>query len=287
MFSMRFVINLLASALLVSCAARQTPNADCLTVSIAPEAYFVERLAGNAFEINVMVPRSVGHSNYSPLPSQMVALSRSAAYLAVGQLDFELTWRSRLTDANPSMRWVDLNAGVDMIEGSCRHEHHHESGHHSVDPHYWMSPRGAAQMARNIASAIVGIRPSLAHSVDSALAVLTAQIDSVDAEFQKLAPDSLVFVVYHPALAYLARDYAMTQLVLESDGNAPTPQGMCAMIDRAGRSDVRTVFIQKSFDVNLVSVVSETIGACVVEINPEGADWFAEMRRIYDGLKDD
>ena len=53
---------------------------------------------GDDINVNVMIPKSVGHSDYTPQPRQIVELSHSQAYLAIGDLDFEITWRQRLID---------------------------------------------------------------------------------------------------------------------------------------------------------------------------------------------
>ena len=40
-------------------------------VSILPQQYFVQRIAGDRYQIEVMIPPGMGHSDYDPTPQQM------------------------------------------------------------------------------------------------------------------------------------------------------------------------------------------------------------------------
>lgn len=260
-----------------------------VSVSVPAVGYFVDRLAGEAVDINVLVPASAGHSTYSPRPQQMVALGRSVCYLALGGLDFELTWKDRMTNAAPQMAWLDMSRGVRLIEGHCCHAdevehvgHHHEA----TDPHYWLSPKQARIMAQNVARALQGIVPADSLSIDSALVSLQLDIAAFDRRLDSIAQASphKAFMIYHPALSYLSADYGLQQFSVEKDGNEPTPQGYAAEIEAARTAGVGVVFVQMGYDVQKARSAAEALGAEVVEFAPEGEDWIATMNTIINAL---
>ncbi len=52
-----------------------------ISVSILPQAYFVERVAGTRARVHVMIPKGASPETYEPTPQQLVALSDSQLYV--------------------------------------------------------------------------------------------------------------------------------------------------------------------------------------------------------------
>ena len=88
------------------------------------------------------------------------------------------------------------------------------------------------------------------------------------------------FIIYHPALTYFASDYGLEQLALEEHGREPSAAELEQIISTARAKGVKTMFIQREFANRNVDIITNTIGARKVEINPLGYDWNKEMRRI-------
>jgi len=55
-----------------------------VTVSIIPQQFFVNQIAGNWLRVNVMIPPGGNPHSYEPTPMQMKDLSNSDAYFALG-----------------------------------------------------------------------------------------------------------------------------------------------------------------------------------------------------------
>ena len=82
--------------LAVACGGGST-NSDkaekpLLTVTIEPQRYFLEQLAGEDYRINTLVPPGTSPETYEPSPSVMIDLGKSAIYFRVGDLGFEKVW---------------------------------------------------------------------------------------------------------------------------------------------------------------------------------------------------
>lgn len=122
------VFFILALLLAVPYAAQAEPT---VFVSIVPQRYFVEQLAGDAVEVQVMVLPGQSPAAYEPSPRQMAALSESAAYLAIG-VPFERAWLPRFQEASPELRIFHMDAG---IEKRAMAAHHHHEAHAAKDHH--------------------------------------------------------------------------------------------------------------------------------------------------------
>lgn len=102
-------------------------------VSIPPAAWFVRQVAGDAAEVEVMVPPGASPHVYEPKPGQMTKVAGADLYLAVG-VEFEDVWLPRFTGVNPALEVVHLDRGIRKLPMAA---HHHEGGEHGhMDAHH-------------------------------------------------------------------------------------------------------------------------------------------------------
>lgn len=176
---------------LSACAQPSDPaQTDVLTVtvSISPQQYFVERIAGEEIEVNVMVEPGASPATYEPKPEQLAALSQSEVYFSIG-VPFENVWLDKITEANPEMRIVDTTAGIQRVPIEAHsHEadadedhsddesddHDHEEG--APDPHIWLSPSLVKVQARTIAEALIELDPDQQEIYEANLDAFLADI---------------------------------------------------------------------------------------------------------------
>lgn len=246
-----------------------------LTVSIEPMRFLTERIAGGAFEVVCMVPKGSSPESYEPTPKQLVDIARSSAYLRTGPIEFEQMWMERLQAHAPQMQVADMAEGVEFI---------HSEG--APDPHIWTSPRNVRRMARNICHTLCRLSPADSaefvrrwKSLDS----LVVQTDSLVRTTLSAGADS-VFLLYHPALAYFARDYGLQALCVEEGGKEPSPLRLKQLTDECRRKGVRTLFVQRGFDTRSVQAIARETGAHIVEADPLAYDWDKELVRIASEL---
>ena len=72
----------LSIVLLASCGPRQQQG-NTISVSILPERYFVERIAGDRVKVNVMVPPGANPASLDLNTRQLQALHDSRLYFAI------------------------------------------------------------------------------------------------------------------------------------------------------------------------------------------------------------
>ncbi len=258
-----------------------------ITVSIPPFAYFVEAVAGDDFKVSIMLPPGADHHIWEPLPAQINALAGSEAFIINGQLGFEQAWMGRFREINPDMKILDLSQNIDLIELNGTEEEEDHNGHEShlhggPDPHYWMSPVSAYVIAEDVKNYLTQLNPASAQKYAAGLKALQnniAQVDSILREELAGAP-STTFMIYHPALGYMARDYGLEQISFEDEGKSPSPARMKALIDIARDKGINIIFIQAEYELrNAESLAGET-GAGLVVINPMNKDWPAAVLEV-------
>jgi zinc transport system substrate-binding protein len=270
---------------LASCGQREeTPP--LVSVSIEPVKYFADRLSGQGIEVNVMLPSGASHGSYSPTALQLQRLSDSGLYLRIGYLGYERTWINRLGELNPGMAVVNLSDHVELIRGEeIQHgDHVHEGG---VDPHVWMSPAVMLDLLPVIRDAMLEAFPDFRETVEENYPVLEAEVEELHLAFSTLSETMAHkrFMIFHPALTYLARDYGLEQVSIEHEGKEPSPASLARLIQDARDFSVPVIFIQEEYDIRNARLISDETGATVVQINPLGYDWPVAMQELVQTFK--
>ncbi len=245
-----------------------------VTVSILPQKWLVEELMGqNRVRVQVMVPAGSGPESYDPTPRDLMSLSRSDVYFSVGDLGFERAWIPRFREQNGTLPVVEMGEYVSKMSDDDGNE---------ADPHLWTTPLNMKSMASVTAAALVRFFPEDKDSITARLSALDEKLDAMHRNFSRLAvmAPSKTFVIYHPALSYLARDYGMTQLSVEQDHKEPSVSQLQALVEATKKSDAKVLLIQQELDVRLVESFAQETQLRVVRINVLSPDWETEMKRI-------
>lgn len=291
---MRHLLLILFTALIVaSCGNRKTDDNETpvITVTIEPQRYFAEAIAGDRFRVETMVPKGSSPETYDPTPRQLINLARSKAYLRIGYLGFETSWMDKLTSNAPDMKVFNTSKGVELI-ADTRHDHddadacHHDSG---VEPHIWTSTRNAIIIAANTYNALVELDSDHTDYYKArydSLCRTIIQTDSIIMNLLDIDGRQEAFMIYHPALTYFARDYGLTQISIEEGGKTPSPTHLKELIESSRSNNVKVIFVQPEFDKRNAEVIAGEAGIKIVPINPLSYDWRSEMINVARALSD-
>jgi zinc transport system substrate-binding protein len=276
---------ILLTAILFACGSQKNKNRDgekpVVIVSILPIKTFVEEIAGNDFEINVLLAPGASPADFTLIPSQLKDIARSEVWFRIGYIGFEFSWKEKIEQANRNMKVVNLSEGLDLIT-----DEYLPSGKKSstggINPHTWLSPTLVKQMAANITEKLVLLNPEKEEEYRENLSRFVQKVEALDAEIRAaLKPyESRQIILFHPSLSYFAREYGLVQYSLEPGGKEPTPQRMAALVDFAQKEDIGVIYIQSDFDRNQARVFAEEIDGEVVEMWPLNPKWFENLREI-------
>ncbi|OFY64260.1 MAG: hypothetical protein A2V64_03545 [Bacteroidetes bacterium RBG_13_43_22] len=269
---------------LISCRhVTSEAGKEIITVSIAPFKYFIKEIAGDDFAVNIMVPPGSNPHIYEPYPEQISKLQRSKAYISNGYLGFEKAWLDRFYEINRTMAKLSLGDSINPIVIEAHHEDEHAEG---ADPHYWVSPKCAMIMASSIKELLCNLNPSGKERYESNYETLLSDISRADSLAVSLFGDNKgsSFMIYHPNLAYLARDYNLEEVAVEFEGKEPPPSRLRELIDLARYENIKTIFVQKEYDSRNANAIAKEIGATVTVIDPLSEDWLTTTLDIITEL---
>ncbi|MBN1971695.1 MAG: zinc ABC transporter substrate-binding protein [Candidatus Delongbacteria bacterium] len=282
-----------------------------LTVSILPQKYFVEQIAGDNFEVNVMVKPGSSPETYEPTPKQMIELSKSHAFLAI-DVPFEKIWLPKISENYPDLKIFDTSKGVQKrsiehfesiieVEEDVHHDcencdHEHEENHHELDnhehheghnhggendPHIWLAPEMIKIQAENIKEALISIDPSKKEFYIENTIKFKAKLDELSKIVSGVLTQSNVksFMVFHPSWGYFADQFKIKQIPVEVEGKSPSPGQLKEIIDLAKKKEIKIVFVQPQFDKRSAETIAKSINGKVLPLNPL-------EENLYDNLLD-
>lgn len=269
-------------------------------VSILPQKTFVEKIGGPLVDASVMVLPGANPHNYEPRPGQMAALSRARVYFAIG-IGFEDVWLKKFASANPSMRIVKTDEGIDKIPMAF-HGHREEtrSGeavrrkeeppreHQGMpDPHVWLSPPNVKTIAENISRALIGIDPANSATYQENCMKFLREIDVLHADLTAIFSDrkGSKFMVFHPAWGYFARAYGLEEIPVEIEGKEPKPGQLRRLIELAKRESIKVIFVQPQFSTKSAEAIAKAIGGELVVADDLHPDWANNLREQAEKFK--
>ena len=276
----KFPLLLLLIPFFWGCKHEKLDNKPLISVSIEPLRNIVEHLAGDYYKVVTLTPVGASPETYEPTPKQLMDVSNSKLYFAIGTLGFEKQQLERMKETAPTLKIYTVSDGISLL--SVQHEGHGDS----TDPHIWMSPKNVVQMARNVCNALCQNDPEHTAVYKKKLADLERHADEVDRRIRLMVSKVRYrnFLIYHPALAYFANEYGFRQLTIEQDGKEPSSEHLATIISEAKAAEVHIIFLQREFKGRSVKSFSEATGARVVIINPLAYRWDNEAIAIAKAL---
>ena len=240
-------------------------------VSILPQKYFVEKIAGNRLIVEVLVSPGKSPATYEPTPQQVTDLGNAKALFTIG-VPFENAFLPKIHGTLKSLKIVDTSGSIKkrMLEPE------------TLDPHIWLSPSLVKIQAKNIYNALIEINPSGKSDYKKGYESLIKELDELTALLQKtLKPyaGSTLFV-FHPAFGYFADEFGLNQVAIETGGKEPTPQKLTEIIEYAQKKGVKIIFVQPEFSQESAKKIAQAIGGTVIMLNPLNPDYINNLKSI-------
>lgn len=281
-------------------------------VSVLPQKYFVEQIARDLAEVDVLVTPGKSPTTYSPSPDQIRRLARADVYFRIG-VPFENGFLHKLASIAPDIQVVDTRKGINLRDMEAhihekddpdetdKHAPLHEpealthgdkvsdSGHGNVDgkdPHTWMNPLLVKQQAKTIADTLSELAPQHKDRFQANFRQFSQKLDQLYNRLHMLlaplAGDN--FFVFHPAFGYFADVFDLNQIPVETMGRSPKGKELSAIIKLARQEKARVIFVQPQFDAHTARKIAQAVNGAVVSIDPLAYDYLNNMAQMADTI---
>ena len=191
---------------------------------------------------------------------------------------------------------INASGGIPLLVSEA-HDHGHEEesheGHsHEEDPHIWLSPEVAKDMAANICDGLKNQYPQHADAFEENLEALHGQLEELHAygESQLSALSCRDLITFHDGFAYLADcfDLHILRAVEEESGSEASAAELIKLIEEVERHDLPAIFTEANGSVSAAAIVARETGidTYALDMAMSGDSYFDAMYHNIDTLKE-
>ncbi|WP_242705582.1 metal ABC transporter solute-binding protein, Zn/Mn family [Pontibacillus sp. ALD_SL1] len=301
----------MASVLLIASACSSNNNNDSsiedLTIytSIYPIEYFTEEIGGETVDVESIYPPGADAHTFEPTAKTMAQLAESDAffYLGAGLEGFAESAAESLNDESVSLVELgtheSLFAHVENKEEDHEEDHHEGHSHGDKDPHVWLDPVRAKEMASYIKEELIELNPEEKELYKENFNKLSQDLTALHEDFQSVVEkaDHNKFLVAHGAYGYWEERYGLEQISVNgiSPSSEPSQKDIERLIQTGKKENIDYMVFEKNVSNEIATIVQEEIGAEALSIHNLSVrmredidaenDYFDLMRQNLDVLK--
>lgn len=286
--------------------------------TIYPIQFFAEQIGAEFVEVTNIIPVGSDAHTYEPTAKTMTEITSGDLFIynGAGIEGFVDSLLPILEKENieviKAVEGINLNDSDhehhDHDELGHSHDEHDESGHHDdehehyhgeKDPHVWLDPILAIEMAENIKNSFVAKMPDHAQIFENNFAALKSELEAIDQEFvtmlKSVSKDQ--FIVSHAGYGYWESRYGIKQLPVAglSPTNEPSVKQIEALIDTAKTIGAKYIAFEKNMTVKVAETVQKEANLEVIylynieslteENMRNGENYFDLMRKNIEALQ--
>jgi zinc transport system substrate-binding protein len=275
---MRFLLVLIV-AFLVACGSGDDDSGKLKVVaSVLPVYVFAQNIVdGTAdVELSLLLPPETGHVHGFSLTTRQASLLESADVVLLVGRGYEPFLTNHPALHRGDVVVVETSDGITPLPRRRRElDEHVRDEDNDVNHHFWVSPRGAAQMVRNIEKVLSRALPGRSDDFRANSSSYIDSLISLAEEFERVVASSSNprLVTMHDAFDYLSRDAGLEIIeVIEYEaGVPPTSRRFAELVGFIERESPAAIASEPQFDDSPAIVLSEETGVPVIELDPFGS----------------
>lgn len=261
-------------------------NKPVIVTTINPLKLITQELVGDEALVSSILPLGVSPHSFEPTPKNISNLTDSALLIAVGH-NLDDSFYASLETKN-KLVLADI---LDFKKYDDEDQHHDDEHHHEgYDPHIWLSPSKALEIASAIKANIQKSIPSINEEV------LEKNLNSFEEKIKRsFTPNSLnkKIIVFHDGWNYFA-DYFNLDIVFTFEpfpGKLPTPSHIIEIKDVIDAHSLTEIYIEPELGQEAANSLADELGISVKILKPLGdnstSSYFDLIRYNYDTIKNE
>lgn len=256
-------------------SAEKASEENVIYASFFPIYNLTKQIAGDKFEVKSFTNLKTESHGFEPSAKEIAELSTSKLMFVNGAGMEE--WEEAVKNT-VDIDIVNTSEGIDLIKAS-EDDHDHEDGeeghghhhHGEFDPHTWLDPANGKAQAKVIADKLSEVDPANKDYYMANYEKIAKELDDIVTEYKDKFKnvDNKKFIVPHQAFGYLAREFDLEQIPLNSltsTGEADA-KVLKEVSDLAKAEKIKTVFYEMGGSDKEAKTLADEIGAEAKPIN--------------------
>lgn len=318
----KILLGLMTVLALAACGGKETStNASIesseekklsIYTTLFPIEDFTRKIGGEHVEVVSILPPGSDAHTYEPTTQTMIKIAKADAFIYNG-LGME-SYAEAIADSVDDVEIVEASSGIKTLEHSEEHAEHSEEAHdheeHSEeehsdehhhgdeDPHVWLDPTKAIEMAENIKETLIKLHPDAKEDFEANFQKVKNDLTKLDKEFASLvdSKNHPEMIVSHAAYGYWENRYGIHQIAISglSPSNEPSQKALEEIIKTAKEKKLDYVLFEQNVTPKVAKSLQSEIGAKALRLHNLSVlteedinnkeDYFSLMRRNLDTL---
>lgn len=297
---MRRTVLLLVALLVATACGKKSGDSGKpkIAVSIFPLYDVTRRIAGDRFDVILVLPPGQSEHGFDPAPKDIARLEGAKLGIAVG-LDMDTWVEDVMKTAGGVPRMLRVGERVKTIpidvepidegeppaeEGAAAEEHgeledHEDHADHAhvvgaPDPHVWMDPQRMIAITDAIAGELAVLDPGGKGVFEGNATAVKDSLATLDAELvtRSKAWTKRTIVTFHGSMSYFAARYGLriAAVVEPIAGKEPTATYLAEVIEAIKRNKAAALFIEPQLDRSAGETIAREAGVPLGELDPIG-----------------
>lgn len=298
---------LLLIALAAACGRKPGSGSEKprVAVSIFPLYDVTRRIAGDRFDVILVLPPGKSEHGYDPTPKEIARLAGAKLGIAVG-LDMDTWVESIMKNAGgvPKMLRVGdkvktIPIDVEPIEpdqqpeterpeserGEDDEAEDHEPAFGTPDPHVWLDPERMSTITDAIAAELAAIDETGKDTFTKNAGALKASLKDLDATImaRSKAWSKRTIVTFHGSMSYFAKRYGLViaAVVEPLAGKEPTATYIAEVIEAIKKNQAAALFTEPQLERGPGEMIAKEAGIPLGQLDPIGG---VKGRDSYEAL---
>lgn len=309
-----FALILGASIFLTGCkgdnstANTQNENQLSIYTTVYPLEYMAKQIGGDYVNVSSIYPAGVDEHTFEPTQKDIINIAESDLFYYIGyNLEgFANNVTKTLANENVEMvaigEKVELDAHEHEEEGHEHEDHEHEDDGHdhgSVDPHLWIDPLYAKEMAKHIKDSLIEKMPEQESTFEENYQVLSQKFDELNTEYTNVFSEAQhkEFLVSHAAFGYWEERYDVEQISVSglSTSEEPTQKSLENLVDTAKEHELKYILVEQNVNSKLTDIIQKEAKLTSLPIHnlsiltqddiEKGRDYFSIAKDNLDSLQ--
>lgn len=261
-----------------------------------PMYYFAKQVAGNAANVDILIPNGVEPHDWEPTTKDMEKIQDADVFIYNSQY-FE-TWTQKVLQSidQSHLKVLEASKGIHLVNADSSEENGSQA---SKDPHVWLSPLLASKEVDNIAKTLEQADPKNKQLYAKNANDTEAKLTSLDQLYKQTISQAKhkEFVTQHAAFGYMAKQYGLTQIPIAglSPDVEPSLGKLAELADLTKKKNIKIIYFEGMTSSKVAQTLANETGAKTAVLNPlegltkdeqkQGLDYFGVMKENLDSLK--
>lgn len=255
------------------------PGGGKLTVytTFYPLYDFTSKVVAEHGDVANLTPAGIEPHDFEPSPKQVAGIYSADVFIYLGPA--MEPWAARMAESLSKKGVVVLEAGRGLVQDN--------------DPHVWLDPVLAKQIARRIYETVARIDEAHRQEYEKNFTALSARFDELDSDYRRTLArvERRDIVTAHAAFGYLARRYGLNQVAISglSPQAEPSPKQLAELASFCRERGVKYIFFETLSSPKFSETLARETGAKTLVLNPiggltndqasAGEDYFSLMKQ--------